>query len=254
MDREADEDDREEPSAAKLQVGATSEYEHERREDGRRDVDKPERELVAVGGRTFLTPMDVGSAPATIGLLEGDDAAASRAEPSRAGHDKPKSLPSPLTLLRIRYCDALSELPEEAVLKNREATYQSMKNIFHHIVKVHDGWLNVSAQDDSPDPKVYDGDFDALPTMASVRAYMEKVIAKEQAFLASLKDDDLDRPIQAWWKKRPHPLRDALMQVTLEQAHHLGELIALFWQQDVEPPEMTWIDVRMEITGIPGPS
>ncbi len=229
MDREADEDDREEPSAAKLQVGATSEYEHERREDGRRDVDKPERELVAVGGRTFLTPMDVGSAPATIGLLEGDDAAAS-------------------------HCDALSELPEEAVLKNREATYQSMKNIFHHIVKVHDGWLNVSAQDDSPDPKVYDGDFDALPTMASVRAYMEKVIAKEQAFLASLKDDDLDRPIQAWWKKRPHPLRDALMQVTLEQAHHLGELIALFWQQDVEPPEMTWIDVRMEITGIPGPS
>ncbi len=77
------------------------------------------------------------------------------------------------------YCDALSELPEEAVLKNREATYQSMKNI---------------------------------------------------------------------------PLRDALLQVTFEQAHHLGELIALFWQQDVEPPEMTWIDVRMEITGIPGPS
>ncbi len=27
------------------------------------------------------------------------------------------------------YCDALSELPEEAVLKNREATYQSMKNM-----------------------------------------------------------------------------------------------------------------------------
>ncbi len=125
------------------------------------------------------------------------------------------------------YCDALSAMPEEAVLKNREATYRSMKNIFHHIVKGHDGWLNVSAQDDSPDPKVYDGDFDALPTMASVREYMEKVIAKEQALLASLKDDDLDRPIQAWWKKRPHPLRDALMQVTFEQAHHTGELIAL---------------------------
>ncbi len=152
------------------------------------------------------------------------------------------------------YCDALSALPEEAVLKNREATDQSMKNIFHHVVKVHDGWLNVSAQDDSPDPKVYDGDFDALPTMASVRAYMEKVIAKEQAFLASLQDGDLDRPVQAWWKKRPHPLRDALLQVTFEQAHHLGELIALFWQQDVEPPEMTWIDVRMAIAGMPGPS
>ncbi len=68
------------------------------------------------------------------------------------------------------YCDALSELPEEAVLKNREATYQSMKNIFHHIVKVHDGWLNVSAQDDSPDPKVYDGDFDVGPSRRGGRS------------------------------------------------------------------------------------
>jgi len=152
------------------------------------------------------------------------------------------------------FYDALLKLPDEAVLKNREATYQSMKNIFFHIVKVHDGWLNVSAQDDSPDPTVYDGDLDALPTMASVRAYMEKVIENERAFLASLQDDDLDRPVQAWWKKRPHPLRDVLMQVTIEQAHHTGELIALFWQQDIEPPEMTRIDVRMAIAGIPGPS
>jgi len=44
------------------------------------------------------------------------------------------------------------------------------------------------------------------------------------------------------------------MQVTFEQAHHTGEFIALFWQIDVEPPEMTWIDVRMEISGISGPS
>lgn len=152
------------------------------------------------------------------------------------------------------FCDGLAKLSEDALLKNREASYQSMKNIFFHILKVHDGWLNVTAQDDSADPKVYDGDFDTLRTMADLRAYMEKVIAKERTLLASLKDPDLDRPVQAWWKKQPHPLRDALMQVTLEQAHHLGELIALFWQQDIEPPEMTWIDVRLAIEGDPGPS
>jgi uncharacterized damage-inducible protein DinB len=151
-------------------------------------------------------------------------------------------------------CAALSQLPDEAVRKNREATHQSMKNVFFHVVKVHDGWLNVSAQDDSPDPKVYDGNLDVLSTMEGVREYMEKVIAKEQAFLSKLKDEDLDRPVQAWWKERPHALRDALWQVTFEQAHHIGELIALFWQQDVEPPEMTWIDVGLAIKGDPGPS
>ena len=44
------------------------------------------------------------------------------------------------------------------------------------------------------------------------------------------------------------------MQVRLEQAHHLGELIALFWQIDIEPPEMTWVDVRLLMKGDSGPS
>jgi uncharacterized damage-inducible protein DinB len=72
--------------------------------------------------------------------------------------------------------------------------------------------------------------------------------------LAKLTDADLERLIQPEWKERPHPIRDALYQVTFEQAHHVGELIALLWQMDVEPPEMTWIDVRLAMRGIQGPS
>ena len=44
------------------------------------------------------------------------------------------------------YCEALARLPEDELLKNREATHESLKNIFHHILSVHDGWLNVTAQ------------------------------------------------------------------------------------------------------------
>jgi uncharacterized damage-inducible protein DinB len=153
------------------------------------------------------------------------------------------------------YCDALAKLAQEALLKNREVTYGSMKNVFFHILTVHDGWLNVAAQGESADPKVYDvEDFEDVKTMDELRAYMEKVIEKERAFLAGLTETSLDRPVQPAWKNRPHPLRDALMQVTLEQAHHTGELIAMFWQQDIEPPEMTWIDVHLAIKGDSGRS
>lgn len=153
------------------------------------------------------------------------------------------------------YCDGLAKLPQDVVTKNREATYHSMKNIFFHILGVHDGWLNVTAQGGSADRAVYDlENFDAIETIRELRGYMDKVIEKERAFLAKLTDKDLDRPVQPEWKTHPHPLRDALMQVTFEQAHHLGELIALFWQIDIEPPEMTWIDVRLAIKGDPGPS
>ena len=153
------------------------------------------------------------------------------------------------------YCDALSKLPPAALVKDREATYHSMKNIFFHVLTVHDGWLNLTAQGRSADPKIREVDeFDDIKTMPPLQAYMEKVIAMEELFLKSLKASDLDRKIQPSWKKRAHALRDALMQVTLEQAHHFGELIALFWQQDVEPPEMTWVDIHMAISGELRPS
>jgi len=153
------------------------------------------------------------------------------------------------------FCDALEKLPEGAVLKDRGATHGSMKNVFFHILTVHDGWLNVTAQGGSADPTVYDlEDYDAVRTIGELRGYMEKVVAKERTFLDGLLEADLERPVQPAWKKRPHPLHDALMQVTFEQAHHIGELIAMFWQQDIEPPEMTWIDVRLAMQGDPGPS
>lgn len=152
------------------------------------------------------------------------------------------------------YCDALAKLPKDELLKNREATHESLKNIFHHILSVHDGWLNVTAQGASADPSMREKDFDEVQSMDELRGYMEKIIAKEGRFLAKLTDKDLDRGIQPEWKTRAHPIRDSLLQVTFEQAHHLGELIALFWQMDIEPPEMTWIDVRLLIKGDPGPS
>ena len=152
------------------------------------------------------------------------------------------------------YGEALAKLPRDELVKNREATHGSMKNIFHHILSVHDGWLNVTAQGTSADPAMREKDFDEVPSMDPLRAYLEKIIAKEASFLAGLKDKDLSRHVKPEWKERSHPLQDALMQVTFEQAHHIGELIALFWQIDVEPPEMTWIDVRLALKGDPGPS
>src|SRR5881396_2475153 len=152
------------------------------------------------------------------------------------------------------YGEALAKLPREELVKNREATHGSMKNIFHHILSVHDGWLNVAAQGTSADPAMREKDFDEVLSMDPLRAYLEEIIAKEASFLASLRDKDLGRRVKPEWKERSHPLQDALMQVTFEQAHHIGELIALFWQSDVEPPEMTWIDVRLAMKGDPGPS
>src|SRR5438128_11865119 len=94
--------------------------------------------------------------------------------------------------VRRDLCDALAKLPEDELLKNREATHESLKNIFHHILSVHDGWRNVTAQGASADPVMREKDFDEVRTMESLRGYMEKIIAKEKRFLSKLKDKALD--------------------------------------------------------------
>ncbi len=59
--------------------------------------------------------------------------------------------------------------------------------------------------------------------------------------LDNLDDELLAKKVKAPWLPGSHYLADVLMQVSFEQAHHIGEIIAMMWQLDIEPPEMTWI-------------
>src|SRR3989454_11731344 len=68
------------------------------------------------------------------------------------------------------YCEALAKLPEDELLKKRAATHESLKNIFHHVLSVHDGWLNVTAHGASADPAVREKDFHEGRTKEALRA------------------------------------------------------------------------------------
>jgi uncharacterized damage-inducible protein DinB len=123
-----------------------------------------------------------------------------------------------------------------------EASHDSMKNIFIHILTVYNGWINYNAlgkSDSIPweehDPKNYH-------SMSETEQFLSKVMKGVRGFMEELKDPSLSNKISAPWMEGEHALSDVLMQVTLEQAHHLGEIIALLWQLNIEPPQMTWID------------
>ena len=70
---------------------------------------------------------------------------------------------------------------------------------------------------------------------------MNKVLRGEDELFENLDEEMLSKNVRAPWLPSKHKLADVLMQVSIEQAHHIGEIIALLWQLDVEPPEMTWI-------------
>jgi uncharacterized damage-inducible protein DinB len=141
------------------------------------------------------------------------------------------------------FFETLNKLPMEIASKNLEASHNSMKDIFTHILTVYDGWLNHARKGETSG--VPDSELDeAYLSMEAMRRYMKHVETGVDALLQELDDQMLTLPVRVDWMEREHSLADALMQVTIEQAHHLGEIIALFWQNNIEPPEMTWIGAQ----------
>jgi hypothetical protein len=71
--------------------------------------------------------------------------------------------------------------------------------------------------------------------MKQVGEFIEKGLAGVNAFMKRLDDNALIKKITAPWMEGEHELGD------FEQTHHLGEIIAMLWQSNIQLPGMTWI-------------
>ena len=141
--------------------------------------------------------------------------------------------------VRGRYFDALCKLPWQEFTKNREASFHSIRNIFIHTLGAVDYWL-----DFLQNQQLYSRrEFDEYKTYGEVRAYMEHVEERMQSYLESLMPEKLQKTCQAQddaGKTVVVTAEDVLLHVFEEEVHHRGELIALLWQMDIEPPLMSW--------------
>ncbi len=142
-------------------------------------------------------------------------------------------------IVRHRYFEKLTRLSWEEFTKNREASFHSIRNIFVHTLGAIDYWLDFLQSENLHSKRKYD----EYETIEQVRAYMKHVEKRMQDYVDSLpieglgktytlKDDD-NKTIKI-------TAEDVLIHVFEEEVHHRGELIALLWQMDVEPPSMGW--------------
>jgi len=144
--------------------------------------------------------------------------------------------------VRHRYFEALAKLPWDEFVKNREASFNSLRNIFIHTLGAIDYWLDFLQKEDLHSHKK----FDEYQTFQDVRAYMEHVETRMRDYLNSLPTgglekkytttNDADETVEI-------TAEDVLIHVFEEEVHHRGELIALLWQMGVEPPLMGWKDL-----------
>jgi uncharacterized damage-inducible protein DinB len=141
--------------------------------------------------------------------------------------------------VRHSYFEALAKLPWEEFVKNREASFHSLRNIFIHTLGAVDHWLDFLRKENLCSRKK----FDEYQTFQDVKTYMDQVETRMRNYFSSLPAGGLEKKYTV--KNDANEIvdvtaEDVLIHVFEEEVHHRGESIALLWQMGVEPPLMGW--------------
>jgi uncharacterized damage-inducible protein DinB len=147
--------------------------------------------------------------------------------------------------VRRNYIDAFRQnLSWEDMIKNRETGWLSLKDTLLHIIWVEDSWINYSIQglEDPNRPFPYCN----YNSWNAIYDYNLNSTLKVNNYLDSPTPNDLSRSasrINNDGIRRSTIVRDVLIYVITEELHHRGEIIAILWQMNIQPPDMGWLSV-----------
>lgn len=145
-----------------------------------------------------------------------------------------------------RFVRSVRKLSWEDASRKREIGHQSLFGTLVHILNVHEVWIDYIIQGRNSDlelEKLFADKRRRPEDWKGFSAYSSRVWKSINQKLGKLTPKDMGIQVSVFWMSGNYVLSDAIMQTTFEQAHHLGEIIGAMWQQDIEPPRMTWISV-----------
>lgn len=153
-----------------------------------------------------------------------------------------------------RFERRVRRLPKRGAFEERETGHHTYFRTLVHILHVRDAWFNFVILGGGKHEKTFFERPERYPKdWAGFDRFAPTVWAGHAALRASLTPRRLGAPVKAYWMRGRYTLGDAILQVSYEQAHHLGEIIGALWQQERPSPDMTWIEVSRDDVGVLGP-
>jgi uncharacterized damage-inducible protein DinB len=147
--------------------------------------------------------------------------------------------------VRKKYLKAIENLPGEELVRDRGASYPSMLGIFVHVLGAYEYWLM--------------NRYPALPKEGFEKEVntLEEAIKEERKldllilnFVEGLDDEKIEESFEATddqtkirWR---FTVKQMLWHLVEEELQHRGELNALFWQMNIDPPVTDWLDWKIE--------
>lgn len=149
--------------------------------------------------------------------------------------------------LRRDFFECAAKLGWEEFTKDRGVSMRSFRNIFLHLAYVEEQHVTEFCENRATPWmwEVMNIPGDRYLSIASVRKRLKEVTAMgNERFAKWNTPRELAKPA-VWVASKKYPLRlsrdSALAQCLTEQLLHLGEVEAMLWQMDVEPPSTFWI-------------
>ena len=142
--------------------------------------------------------------------------------------------------LRHNYLETFSKLPWDEFVKDRKASFDSLRNIFIHCVDVLDFLINHLFKGNAGRRQI---NFDEYDSFEKIKNYVERVESDANAYLIKITPEELSRKVE---RKFPDgtvvnlTIEDWLIHFFQEETNHKGEFIALLWQMGIEPPHLGW--------------
>lgn len=130
----------------------------------------------------------------------------------------------------------METLPWAEVVKDRGASFHSIRDVFLHVLDAYRYWFEYGLKDRLREYERVDRD--SFGNVDQIRNYEREVDSMVMNFVGNLTQDDLGRIYvihdedQTWTRT----LETILMHMVEEELQHRGEMNCMFWQQGVDPP------------------
>ncbi len=144
---------------------------------------------------------------------------------------------------RQGYLETFSKLAVTELSRDRGASFPTLLDVFGHSQGALYFWMKDCARFDFPPQEP---DTSSPPNLADVRKDEHYIQAQVGRIMAELTEADLTRNVHRQkGKGSTHdcdiPVREVFWHLVEEELQHRGEINALLWQIDVEPPVYDWI-------------
>ena len=143
---------------------------------------------------------------------------------------------------RRKILKSMAEIPWQKVVENCGASFDCVRDIFIHSLQAEQFWIRRLSGKNTEG--IFNIPFSKFADVSTVQKYADEVEAETNEYLKTLTEEKLQSVFDfKRWDGKPDrkKIEDILMHVIEEEMHHRGELLCIYWQNDLTPPYTSYM-------------